>query len=89
MAGGSRLGQRLPDGNEDGVVGEELAGVTEEVGDAPARGLKTLGFADPTGHLLDLISRKRSATSAAAKTELSDHINNFRKNGVEVESRMR
>lgn len=46
-------GQRLPDGSEDGVVAEELAGVTQEVGDAPASGLDALGFADPAEHLLD------------------------------------
>lgn len=46
-------GQRLPDGSEDGVVAEELSGVTQEVGDAPASGLDALGFADPSEHLLD------------------------------------
>ena len=50
----SKEANRLPDGSEDGVVAEELPGVTREVGDAPASGLVPLGFADPAEHLLDV-----------------------------------
>ncbi len=43
LEGGRRLANRA----EDGVVGEELARVTQEVGDAPTGGVDAVRFADP------------------------------------------
>ena len=46
--------QRLAHGVEDAVIGEEFAGVAQEVGDTPAGGLRGLGLAHPAKSFFDL-----------------------------------